>query len=261
MPLWLCSCIPRIHQRHEHELQSWPPGDGRHPGKTDPDEAAPARAGHPARSVLFRRNLGTEAEVRALVLQLIEVMGPEALIGLDQEGGGVVRATFLPLAPAAMALGACGDEALAEATGAAVARGLRSIGINWNFAPVLDVNNNPANLVIAERSFQRRPGRSRASRGRLDARLAERGRGLAASSTSPGMATRMWTRTTRCPPSTRAVPSWSSWSCGPSGAGGRGALGDDGPHRHPQIDPELPATLARAARRHPAPRLGLPRRA
>ena len=84
-----------------------------------------------------------------------------------------------------MALGACGDEALAEATGAAVARGLRSIGINWNFAPVLDVNNNPANPVIAERSFSADPDEV-ARRGCLDARLAERGAWLAASKHFPG---------------------------------------------------------------------------
>jgi beta-N-acetylhexosaminidase len=84
-------------------------------------------------------------------------MGEHALIGLDQEGGSVVRATFLPQPPAAMALGAAGDEALAEEVGAAVSRGLRSLGINWNFAPVLDVNNNPANPVIAERSFSEDP--------------------------------------------------------------------------------------------------------
>ncbi|MGH3420462.1 MAG: glycoside hydrolase family 3 N-terminal domain-containing protein, partial [Streptosporangiaceae bacterium] len=41
--------------------------------------------------------------------------------------------------------------------GATVARGLRSLGINWNFAPVLDVNNNPGNPVIAERSFGEDP--------------------------------------------------------------------------------------------------------
>lgn len=102
---------------------------------------------------LFRKNLGTEAEVRQLTADLRNVMGPTALIGLDQEGGSVVRATFLPQAPSAMALGAADDAALAENVGAAVARGLRSIGINWNFAPVLDINNNPANPVIAERSF------------------------------------------------------------------------------------------------------------
>src|SRR5205809_2565162 len=107
--------------------------------------------------VLFRENLGTEGEVRALTADLREVMGSRALIGIDQEGGAVVRATFLPQPPAAMALGAAGDASLAHDVGAAVARGLRSIGFNWNFAPVLDVNNNPANPVIAERSFSANP--------------------------------------------------------------------------------------------------------
>lgn len=109
---------------------------------------------HHIRAVcLFRWNLGDEAEVRQLTADLARVMGPHALIGLDQEGGSVVRATCLPQPPAAMALGAAGDAMLAESVGAAVARGLRGLGINWNFAPVLDVNNNPANPVIAERSF------------------------------------------------------------------------------------------------------------
>jgi beta-N-acetylhexosaminidase len=102
---------------------------------------------------LFRKNLGSEAQVRQLTDDLRAVMGPQALIAMDQEGGSVVRATFLPQPPAAMALGAADDTMLAEQVGAAVARGLRSIGVNWNFAPVLDVNNNPANPVIAERSF------------------------------------------------------------------------------------------------------------
>lgn len=106
---------------------------------------------------LFRKNLGSEDEVRALVRDLTGVLGPEALIGIDQEGGAVVRATFLPQPPSAMALGASGDAGRAEAVGAAVARGLKSLGINWNFAPVLDVNNNPANPVIGERSFSADP--------------------------------------------------------------------------------------------------------
>jgi beta-N-acetylhexosaminidase len=113
---------------------------------------------HRVRAIcLFRRNLGTEDEIRRLTADLREVMGPNSLIGIDQEGGSTVRATFLPQAPAAMALGAIGDEALCEEVGATVARGLRSLGINWNFAPVLDVNNNPGNPVIAERSFSEDP--------------------------------------------------------------------------------------------------------
>lgn len=113
---------------------------------------------HQVRAVcLFRRNLGTEAEVRALTRDLRDTMGPGALIGLDQEGGAVVRSTFLPQAPSAMSLGAAGSEALSREVGAAVARGLRALGINWNFAPVLDVNSNPANPVIAERAFGETP--------------------------------------------------------------------------------------------------------
>ena len=123
-------------------------------GKRLDAETAEFLRRHQIRAVcLFRKNLGSEEEVRQLTRDLREVMGPNALIGLDQEGGSVVRATFLPQAPSAMALGAAGDERLAEQVGAAVARGLRSIGVNWNFAPVLDINNNPANPVIAERSF------------------------------------------------------------------------------------------------------------
>jgi beta-N-acetylhexosaminidase len=113
---------------------------------------------HRIRAVcLFRKNFGSEAEVRQLTADLRDVMGPHALIGLDQEGGSVVRATFLPQPPAAMALGAAHDAVLAESVGEAVARGLAHIGVNWNFAPVLDVNNNPANPVIAERSFSEDP--------------------------------------------------------------------------------------------------------
>lgn len=128
------------------------------PGTSLDAETAGFLRAQKIRSVcLFRKNIGTEAEVRALMRDLIEVLGPEALIGIDQEGGAVVRVTFLPQPPSAMALGASGDAARAEAVGAAVARGLKSLGINWNFAPVLDVNNNPANPVIGERSFSNDP--------------------------------------------------------------------------------------------------------
>jgi beta-N-acetylhexosaminidase len=123
----------------------------------DAAQAAFLREHHIRAVCLFRGNLGSEAEVRQLTADLRDVMGEGALIGIDQEGGSVVRATFLPQPPAAMALGACGDVALAETVGEAVGRGIRSLGFNWDFAPVLDVNNNPANPVIAERSFSEDP--------------------------------------------------------------------------------------------------------
>ena len=127
-------------------------------GKTlDGSQAAFLRRYNVRAVVLFRDNIGSEDEVRALTTGLRETMGSKALIGIDQEGGAVVRATFLPQPPAAMALGAAGDASLAHDVGAAVARGIRSAGFNWNFAPVLDVNNNPDNPVIAERSFSANP--------------------------------------------------------------------------------------------------------
>nr|WP_199066636.1 beta-N-acetylhexosaminidase [Chromobacterium sp. ASV5] len=111
---------------------------------------------------LFRRNVPDADSARRLVADLKCALGEDILIGIDQEGGGVMRTLFLPQAPAAMALGAIDEPALAFQVGAAVARGLKSLGINWNFAPVLDLNNNPANPVIGERSFGENPQRAAA---------------------------------------------------------------------------------------------------
>ncbi len=106
---------------------------------------------------LFRQNMVNAAQLSKLTGDLRAVMGEHALIALDQEGGAVVRATWVPTPPSAMALGAGDDTALAREVGAACARAVRALGFNWNFAPVLDLNNNPANPVIAERSFGSRP--------------------------------------------------------------------------------------------------------
>ncbi|WP_440027580.1 beta-N-acetylhexosaminidase [Chromobacterium amazonense] len=123
---------------------------------------------------LFRRNVPDAAATRRLVADLKCALGDDILIGIDQEGGGVMRTLFLPQAPAAMALGAADDEALARKVGGAVARGLKSLGINWNFAPVLDLNNNPANPVIGERAFGADPVRAaQLARAWMEGHLAE----------------------------------------------------------------------------------------
>lgn len=102
---------------------------------------------------LFRQNMVDAAQLARFTGALRDALGPQALIALDQEGGAVVRSTWVPAPPSAMALGAANDPALAREVGAAVARAVRALGFNWNFAPVLDLNNNPHNPVIAERSF------------------------------------------------------------------------------------------------------------
>ncbi|WP_460537643.1 beta-N-acetylhexosaminidase [Chitinimonas naiadis] len=124
------------------------------------DDAAFLRDQQVRAICLFRRNVSSAERTRKLVADLKAVIGDDAVIGIDQEGGAVMRTLFMPAAPSAMALGAVGDETLAYRVGAAIARGLASLGINWNYAPVLDLNNNPRNPVIGERSFGADPERA-----------------------------------------------------------------------------------------------------
>ena len=119
----------------------------------DEDTAAFLRENAVRGACLFRQNMLDASQLTRFTGDLRAVMGEQALIALDQEGGAVVRSTWVPAPPSAMALGAANDPQLAREVGAAVARAVRSLGFNWNFAPVLDLNNNPHNPVIAERSF------------------------------------------------------------------------------------------------------------
>ncbi|MFE5278913.1 glycoside hydrolase family 3 protein, partial [Bacillus cereus] len=79
------------------------------------------------------------------------------LISIDQEGGIVTRLQTGTDFPGNMALGATRSEELAEKVGKAIGEELHALGINMNFGPVLDVNNNPDNPVIGVRSFSEDP--------------------------------------------------------------------------------------------------------
>lgn len=84
--------------------------------------------------------------------------GIPSLVGVDQEGGIVARiGTPMVQLPGGMALGA--GRSHGDARDAARINGdeLSAMGINWNFAPVADVNVNPANPVIGVRSFSENP--------------------------------------------------------------------------------------------------------
>lgn len=75
------------------------------------------------------------------------------LIGMDAEWGLGMRLTGIQDLPRQMLIGATRDTALAYALGEAVARQCRRLGVHLNFAPVVDVNNNPRNPIINARSF------------------------------------------------------------------------------------------------------------
>jgi len=75
------------------------------------------------------------------------------MITLDGEWGPAMRVTDAPCFPYNMTLGAIQDDVLLYEYGREVARECRLLGVQVDFAPVLDVNSNPDNPVIGYRSF------------------------------------------------------------------------------------------------------------
>jgi beta-N-acetylhexosaminidase len=86
---------------------------------------------------------------------------PPLFLALDQEGGSVARVGVgMTIFPSQMALAATPDPVAAVQRAATITAGeLRASGINWNFAPVADVNNEPLNPIIGNRSFGSDPAR------------------------------------------------------------------------------------------------------
>ncbi len=113
--------------------------------------------------ILFSRNVQDAQQILELThnLQMIaKTAGHPAplLIAIDQENGIVQRlGQGTTLFPGNMALGAIGSEQVAYDVAQATGRELKALGINMNLAPVVDVNNNPANPVIGVRSFGENP--------------------------------------------------------------------------------------------------------
>lgn len=112
--------------------------------------------------VLFRaKNMGTLQELRGLTDALqkaaAETGQPPLLIAADQEGGQLMAVGQATPFPGNLALGATGSEKLARRVGEAIGREMAAVGVNVDFAPVCDVNNNPKNPVVGTRSFGQDP--------------------------------------------------------------------------------------------------------
>lgn len=89
---------------------------------------------------------------------LAQPSGVPLFLTIDQETGSVNRMNAPATEfPGNMSLGATRSEALAEQVWTVVGRELDAVGVNMNFAPVLDVNTNPANPVIGLRSIGEDP--------------------------------------------------------------------------------------------------------
>jgi beta-N-acetylhexosaminidase len=118
---------------------------------------------HVGNILLFSRNVRDARQVLELT-QSLQMIAKEAgqryplLIAIDQENGIVQRlGEAVTIFPGNMALGATGTEELAYKVASAAGQELKALGINMNLAPVVDINNNPANPVIGVRSFGEDP--------------------------------------------------------------------------------------------------------
>jgi beta-N-acetylhexosaminidase len=110
--------------------------------------------------VLFARNYESPQQLANLCSSIKSMADHPVMILIDHEGGRVQRlgSPFTRI-PAMREIGRTGDPELARDLGRVMARELRSVGIDMNLAPVMDVDSNPANPVIGERSFAHEPAR------------------------------------------------------------------------------------------------------
>ena len=106
-----------------------------------------------------RTGLGEPLNAASLINRLQAAAPVPLLVTADFETGVGFRLEGATVFPNAMAFGAAGDPRLAFEAARITAAEARAIGVHVNFAPVVDVNNNPRNPVINIRSFGEDPER------------------------------------------------------------------------------------------------------
>lgn len=107
--------------------------------------------------ILFAGNLTGTAQSAELISDLQAASPIPMLISVDQEGGYVTRLGTGTSFCGNMALAATGNPAEAKRASTVIGQELSALGINVDFAPVMDVNSNPENPVIGIRSFSDDP--------------------------------------------------------------------------------------------------------
>lgn len=100
----------------------------------------------PAGVVIFRENVRDAAQIAAFISDIRAACpSGRVLVAVDQEGGRVARIRDgVPLLPSMRTLGDGGDPGAIREAGRSLGRALRALGFDIDFAPVLDVDSNPA---------------------------------------------------------------------------------------------------------------------
>lgn len=109
--------------------------------------------------ILFKRNIESLPQLIRLTSELQKLSAPSSLfIGIDQEGGRVSRLSEeFTIFPPMEVLGRHDSVSLTYSVGEVMAKELKAVGINTNFAPVLDINSNSKNPIIGDRAFGHTP--------------------------------------------------------------------------------------------------------
>ena len=102
---------------------------------------------------------GTRELVTALTRDLRQAAGRPLLIGSDLERGAAQQVRGLTDMPPPAALGFVDDLDATHAAALITAREARAVGINWNFAPMCDLDLEPRNPIVQTRSFGADPAR------------------------------------------------------------------------------------------------------
>ena len=111
--------------------------------------------------ILFERNFENPKQLKSLIEDLQSLTSPNSpplFISVDQEGGRVTRLkkNFTQFPPMSC-LGKAGSDELAYRFGMAMGKEMRAVGINMDYAPVLDVHSNPENPIIGKRAISSDP--------------------------------------------------------------------------------------------------------
>lgn len=117
--------------------------------------------------VLFNGNLETASQTRTFLSDLQKNSSIPLFMAIDEEGGDMTWISKLaqdpktgfnaPVIPPMAEIGATKSTRKAKKTGKIIGTYLKDLGFNLDFAPVADINTNPKNIVIGERSFGNTP--------------------------------------------------------------------------------------------------------
>jgi beta-N-acetylhexosaminidase len=166
---WVDSVLGSLSLREKAAQMVWPTVYGDYSSGDSPQWETLRRLIQEEHVGGFTVSVGSPVEIAVKLDAMQRMSRVPLLVGADFEFGAGYRARggwFLPNAidlggavvfPPQMALGATGDTSLAYEQGRVTALEGRALGVHVAYAPILDVNNNPANPVINTRSYGEDP--------------------------------------------------------------------------------------------------------